>query len=201
MRQPTTRPTLFACAFHSTAALSLSCSAMRLHCKGLERRALHVLNLACRACVILSFGCRSSSPASTVASPQAARSSRLLKPSGSAPAARSLKLHDMINESTASCTDAKPRSNTSMQHASPQHASPQHASPHYHCCRSLRAQRRAGAASMRRAPVAHCTLVALMSHSRCAHVALSLHLRSCRSSLCLCLSVSYLFHVNLSLFM
>lgn len=43
--------TLFACAFHSTAALSLSRSAMHLHCKGLERRALHVLNLPCRACV------------------------------------------------------------------------------------------------------------------------------------------------------
>ena len=75
------RPPFFACAFHSAAASSLSRSAMHLHCKGLERRSLHVLNLACRACAFRSFGCQSSSPASTVASPQAAHSSRLLKPS------------------------------------------------------------------------------------------------------------------------
>ena len=58
----------------------------------------------------------------------------------------------------------------------------------------------AGAASSRRSVVLPSRSRRAL-HSRCARVALSLHLRSRHSSLCLCLSVSYLFHVNLSLFM
>ena len=148
------RPPFFACAFHSAAASSLSRSAMHLHCKGLERRSLHVLNLACRACAFRSFGCQSSSPASIVASPQAAHSSRLLQQ----PSAQAVCSSRLLKPSAQA-----PRSTSRHPHkAARQHvaasrvAATVHAPPR--CCRSPQAQRRAH--------VAHCTLGARVAPYR-----------------------------------
>ena len=72
MRPPTIWPTLFACAFHSMAASSLSYSAMHLYCKGLERRAHSTFSilLAVRVC----FAASGADPLLWL------RPSRLLKP-------------------------------------------------------------------------------------------------------------------------
>ena len=123
--QPTACRARFACAIHSAAASSLSRPAMHLHCKGLERRALHVLNLACRACVLRSFGCRSSSPASTlrVCKPlvQAACSSRLLKRQATrSTSSRSLDLEPPAQDarSRRSCNSITPLDlGTPLDHA------------------------------------------------------------------------------------
>ena len=136
-----------------------------------EPCALHVLTFACCVCVRRSFHEPSISPAPRCQRDQPHRvTTSTTKSHDLTPA----KLQDMINESTASCTDAKPPSNTSMQHASlqhasPQHASPQHASPHLLCCRSLRVQHRCVVLPSRIAlSLRSCrTLVALVSHSRC----------------------------------
>ena len=76
MRPPTIWPTLFACAFHSMAASSLSYSAMHLYCKGLERRAHSTFSilLAVRVC----FAASGADPLLWL------RPSRLLKPSAQA---------------------------------------------------------------------------------------------------------------------